>query len=206
MIDRYIFTLQNHIYIILIVVFYELSTIIAFTSFPDLEYRHGLDYEIILLHLPNSIIVNLFFIITFYFASSYLLFARTPVRYYYITIFLGFLSVINCPSSGLLWSWSQWGSAPLSDLKVAITLIFLVFYTTCLYYIRVVSYLYLAWLCIYTSYIVPSLRYHVFWFSDIHQRYSIDLLHIHINNVSIFVFYISVISFIVSHLIITIVL
>jgi hypothetical protein len=143
-----------------------------------------MDYNILFFHLPNSFFSYLFHFTALQISISYILYMYIyKYRYIFISVnYFGIISVINCVGSGALWGWSQWGSVPIIDFKISLMFVFIVFFTTCYLYINVVSFYHICWYCIYISYLIPLLKYQVFWFSDIHQQYSIHFLNIYINS------------------------
>ena len=158
-----------------------------FSFFPDVEYRHGIDYKIICIHLPNSFFSYFFFSLLVLLSILYLFFFFSVQTYFFLFGLLGFISVFNCFFSGFFWGWSQWGSIPFFDFKISLIFILLLFFFICVLYLDYISFTYLVWFCFYVLYHIPLLKYNVYWFSEIHQQGTVYLFDIYLNNNTFFV-------------------
>ena len=149
---------------------------------PDIEYRHGVDYKIICMHLPTSMLSYAILLRCIYLSSTYILCGAciTDITMYYA----GYITVLSSILTGVLWGWSQWGAIPWSDSKVSFMFVLLLYYQTTIvmYYVDKLDNYYLSIYTLYVLYHVPVLKYNVFWFTEIHQRASINLIDIYISS------------------------
>lgn len=151
-------------------------------NIPDIEYRHGIDYRIICVHLPTSLLAYAILMRSVYCAMVYVLLGIGATNI--MMHASGYVSVLSSISTGILWGWSQWGAIPWADSKVSFMFVLLLYYQTTmvLTYAGQLNSFYLSCYTLYVLYHVPVLKYNVFWFSEVHQRASIYLLDIYMSS------------------------
>lgn len=147
------------------------------------DYRQGFDYNILNLHLSSTMFTyTLFMLIITY----YILYMMTSLTWNYLltmNIVATYMSM-NVLLTGIFWSWSQWGTVQLYDIKIIIIgLLFVLFLTVSL--LLLVSRKYIITIIFYNFYIlyhIPLLKYNVVWNSEIHQKKTFYLIEFYIVN------------------------
>jgi len=141
------------------------------------DYRQGFDYNILNLHLSATILTYIFFtlvIIVYIIELVYTL----KIKYIYIINKIAAYLSLNVLTTGFIWSWSQWGTLQIYDVKVmTIGLIFILF-TTVSFILKITKKinLIIIFYNFYILYHIPLLKYNVIWNSEIHQKNTFYLV------------------------------
>ena len=159
------------------VISFYISTLTLLILVKENDYRQGLDYNILNIHITSIIV-------------TYVLFSLLIAVYIVNTTYKkvsNYIEVINktCIAastnlivSGSMWSWSQWGTLQFYDMKILITLIIVSLFVTTAFILKIapklknVLFLY----NIYIVYHLPLLKYNVLWSSEIHQKNTMHLV------------------------------
>ena len=163
------------------------------------DYRQGLDYNILNIHLHSVLITYISFTILIIFYVLNLVTMKYK-KWIYIINKISLYSALSLILSGGFWSWSQWGTIQFYDIKILITIIIIsVFYT-----VNIISNIsknfnnFLFFYNIYILYHIPLLKYNVIWNSEIHQKSTFHMIEsFMVNYSSIFFAIIILISIIV---------
>jgi len=161
------------------------SNIILLFFIKENDYRQGLDYNILNLHLHSILLTYFFFILLIILYISDLI-GMNSSKWVYIINKISLYSATSLIVSGGFWSWSQWGAIQLYDIKVLITItIILVFFTVNIV-LKISKKLnnILLFYNIYILYHIPLLKYNVVWNSEIHQKSTFHLIDFFMVNYS----------------------
>lgn len=141
------------------------------------DYRQGLDYNILNIHLHSILSTYILFTVLM---VTYVLELNGTIEKHWVFIInrMGLYSSLNLLISGALWSWSQWGTLQLYDIKILITMVIILVFTT-VYLFSKVSKNINGIFFFYNTYIlyhIPLLKYNVIWSSEIHQKNTFSLI------------------------------
>lgn len=161
------------------------------------DYRHGIDYNIITIHLICSVTTYILYILL---TSLYIIRVITDNNW-----MITYIAAVNNISlynacclicTGLLWGWSQWGTIHWFDTKILLTTILIILFLSSNWVININEKL-ISYIIIYNIYIIyhiPILKYNVIWNSEIHQKSTFSLLELFtINYNSVVISYITIV-------------
>jgi len=177
------------------------SNILLLFFIKENDYRQGLDYNILNLHLHSILLTYLFFTVLIILYISDLIGMHSS-KWIYIVNKISLYSATTLIISGGFWSWSQWGAIQLYDIKVLITItIILVFFTVNIV-LKISKNLnnILIFYNIYVLYHIPLLKYNVVWNSEIHQKSTFHLIDFFMVNYSTIFFIITLLITITIHI------
>ncbi len=145
------------------------------------DYRHGIDYNIITIHLISSITTYILYILL---TSLYIMKIITSNKQIiWIITIVNNISLYNAYClifTGVLWSWSQWGTIQWFDTKILLTTILVILFISSNWIIhinwRLINYIIVY--NIYVIYHIPILKYNVIWNSEIHQNSTFSFIEI----------------------------
>jgi hypothetical protein len=153
------------------VISFYISTLTLLVLVKENDYRQGLDYNILNIHITSIIITYLLFglLISVYILNTAYKKGSTYIEVINKTCIAASTSLIV---SGSLWSWSQWGTLQFYDMKILITLIIVSLFATTAFILKIAPRLQniLFMYNIYIIYHLPLLKYNVLWSSEIHQK------------------------------------
>jgi len=141
------------------------------------DYRQGFDYNIMNVHLISILTTYVLFVVLI---CIYILESISIVKTQWIRIInkSSLISAMSLILSGGFWSWSQWGTVQLYDVKILVTIIIIILFFTADIIIKLSSKPtgILLFYNVYVLYHLPLLKYNVIWNSEIHQKNTFQLL------------------------------
>jgi len=159
------------------VISFYISTLTLLILVKENDYRQGLDYNILNIHITSITITYLLFtlLIAAYLASTTYKRISKYIEIINKTCIAASMSLII---SGSMWSWSQWGTLQFYDMKILITIIIVALFVTTAFILKIAPKLQnvLFMYNIYILYHLPLLRYNVIWSSEIHQKNTMHLV------------------------------
>lgn len=161
------------------------SNIILLFFIKENDYRQGLDYNILNLHLHSILLTYFFFIILIMLYITDLI-GMDSNKWIYIVNKICLYSATTLIISGGFWSWSQWGAIQLYDIKVLITITIIIVFFTVNIILKISKNLsnVLLFYNVYILYHIPLLKYNVVWNSEIHQKSTFHLIDFFMVNYS----------------------
>jgi len=161
------------------------SNIILLFFIKENDYRQGLDYNILNLHLHSILLTYFFFIFLIILYISDLI-GMNSGKWIYIINKISLYSATTLIISGGFWSWSQWGAIQLYDIKVLITITIIIVFFTVNIILKISKNLsnILLFYNVYILYHIPLLKYNVVWNSEIHQKSTFHLIDFFMVNYS----------------------
>lgn len=158
------------------VISFYISTLTLLILVKENDYRQGLDYNILNIHITSIIVTYVLFsiLVAAYIVSTTYKKVSNHIEVINKTCIAASTNLIV---SGSMWSWSQWGTLQFYDMKILITLIIVSLFVTTAVLLKIAPRLKNV-LFLYNMYIVyhiPLLKYNVLWSSEIHQKNTMHL-------------------------------
>jgi hypothetical protein len=159
------------------IISFYIATLTLLILVKENDYRQGLDYNILNIHITSITITYILFSLL---TSIYILNTtyKKVAKYIEVVNKTCIAASTSLIVSGSMWSWSQWGTLQFYDMKILITMIIVSLFITTAFILKIAPKLQnvLFMYNIYIVYHLPLLKYNVLWSSEIHQKNTMHLV------------------------------